>query len=588
MARPRTKCCPSPIEPGTRCATIVSPTGQHPSLTSSRAATIGTNPATETLAFGCAAQPALTVGTTGRHRFDFPVQASGGPWRAYFVVWFDAPTQIDPSVIGSLSRINWSTSIKLRLAEGWTDAEDAPALQTAIAIEQAGTKYFTERQGVSPTLYGFNPCCWQLLQTTAQDEYCPGSEVDWTLGVHRADSAHRSVEGVEEVLSNPHRLVADWFGEMGVDGIPNDDLRPVLDLYDATPVERVGAVFCLSCDVAGDFRIVAQLGPICGTIAAHGSYKTAGPNDAPAVPGTQIVDQPLDTGVTGMATAVGLYLNDDPGQASLYGGGVGGWSARDGMTLYETIGGGLGEYLAGSAWLPYTLPAPPPYSETFQLTAEVTWRRINDQDRRYRFDERPGGAPPTDRLHSQECGLILAPFGKVTLGHQLVLFEEGGPLTSTGLVRVSQAITDSGSLATDYNLHPRAPYGWPCPCDELPDPTFCDGPTGPSITGTYATNPSHTRILSCAGSAIEDGTRLAMIVKRIPSSQFTAGGCIGDDWLAFRYIIEVWVNGRSLQAAPWLPFFQTLGYTWSTAVVNIGLVAHWGGAWSDLKVWHKP
>lgn len=79
-----------------------------------------------------------------------------------------------------------------------------------------------------------------------------------------------------------------------------------------------------------------------------------------------------------------------------------------------------------------------------------------------------------------------------------------------------------------------------------------------------------------------------MIVKRIPSSQFTAGGCIGDDWLAFRYIIEVWVNGRSLQAAPWLPFFQTLGYTWSTAVVNIGLVAHWGGAWSDLKVWHKP
>lgn len=585
MARPRTKCCPFPTEPGTGCTQTVTPAGQHPSLTSSRSLRMGNSPATETLAFGCAAQPALTVGAFGRHRFEFPVQATGGPWRAYFVVWFDAPTNLDPSVIGSLSRINWGTQLKVRLAEGWTDADDAQLL-TGIVLEQAATKYFTAPNSSNPTLYGFNPCCWQLLQTTAQDEHCAGSEVGWTLGVHRADSAHRSTPDVEHVASNPHRLVGDWFGTLDVDGIPNDDIRPALDLYDTTPVDRVGAVFCLSGSTAGDFRIVAQLGPLCGTVSAHGSYRTAGPINAPSVPGTLIVDEPLDTGVTGgMGTVGGLYMNDD-GATSLYGGGVGGWSTRDGQTLYETIGGGLGEYLSGAAWIPYNLPSPPPYNESFQLTAEVTWRRINDQDRRYRFDERPGGLPPTDRLHSQECGLMIAPFGKVTLGHQLAIFEEG-QLTSSGLVRVSQALTDRGSLATDYNLHPRAPYGWPCPCDELPDPSFCDGPTGPSLTGTYATNPSVSRILSCLGGAIEDGTRLAMIVKRIPDSQFLSGGCIGDDWLAFRYTVEVWVNGRSLNAAPWFPSFQTLGYTWSTATIHIGLVAHWGGAWSNLKVWHN-
>ncbi len=586
----RTKCCAgeTATEPGVACAPTVTDSTNHPSLGSTRALAIGSNPVTETLAFGCAAQVTFSIGAPGRHKLNIKVQPGGVPWRTYFVVWFDSPTALDPSVIGSISDITWGTRIKVSRAVGWTGSEDDPALLTGIALEQGGVKYFTEPTDVSHApLFPPNPCCWPRLQANVKDEYCAGSEVDYTIGVHRADSAHRST-AEEAVLSNPYRLVGDWFGTLDVNGVPNDDIRPALDLYDSTPIDRVGMVFCLRSDVvARELDLLMVTAPLCGTISAHGSYKTAGPNDAPAVPGSLIVDEPLNAGVPGsMATAGAIYFNDD-GETPLYGGDGGAFSSRDGMVLYETIGGGLGEYLSGVGWIPHTLPSPPPYTETFQLTAEVTWKRINDQDRRYRFDERPGGLPPTDRLHSQECGLMIAPFGKVTLGHQLALFEAGGALTSTGLVRVSQAITDRAGLADTYNLHPRAPYGWPCPCDELPDPGFCDGPPA-SLTGTYGTNPSTTRYLACNGSAIEDGTRLAMVVKRIPNSQLIAGGCIGDDWVAFRYIVEVWVNGRSLQSAPWLGDVSTLGWTWSTAVVNIGLVAHWGGAWSNLKVWHNP
>lgn len=580
----RTKCCGGggSTEPGTVCSPTVTNPANHPSLGSTRAANIGSNPDTETLAFGCAAQVTFTVGAPGRRKLNFSVQPSGVPWRAYFVVWFDSPTVIDPSVIGSISRISWGTRIKVSRAVGWTGADDDPTFSTGIVLEQGGVKYFTEPRDVSaPQLFPPNPCCWQLLQATVQDEYCDDSNF-FTMGIHRADSAHRSTDGVEHVASNPYRLVGDWFGTLDVNGVPNDDIRPSLDLYDTTPIDRIGLVFCLRSDVVtSDLDLLFVTAPLCGTISAHGSYKTDGPNNAPTVPGSLIVNEPLAAGVpVGWTATNGIWMNDD-GSHPLYGGAGGTWSARDGMTLYEAIAPWSLEYLAGVAYVPFTLPSLPPFSETFQITAEVTWRRINDQDRRYRFDERPGGVAPTDRLHSQECGILLAPFGKVTLAHQL---GHDGVLTSNSLLRVSQAITEySGGLADYSNLYPTKPYGWPCPCDELPDPSYCDGQD--PDTGSYGTNPSMTYYAACDG-AIEDGTRMAVILRRY--SDLSAGGCIGDDWKAFRYYFEVWINGRSMRFAPFLGDTGFLGFTWSTNVVKIGLVAHFGGAWTDLKVWHQP
>lgn len=42
---------------------------------------------------------------------------------------------------------------------------------------------------------------------------------------------------------------------------------------------------------------------------------------------------------------------------------------------------------------------------------------------------------------------------------------------------------------------------------------------------------------------------MAVILRRYSD---LSGDCIGDDWKAFRYYFEVWINGRSMRFAPFL------------------------------------
>lgn len=592
MSRPCGNCC-SP-DPGDECSTQGAL--PHPSAGREYVMTTTGTLNTATLQKQCVATLTLTDAANAigrRHLLDMEVTATTDDrWTALQVVWFDAPLNLNTKAIGSINTIVGGFTFKASSINPLVKPNDdaGPWFVKGIALRQNGQTFYALFEH---DLYSFgSSCCWQTMASGPTDQPClssgPGSLVQ--LGLHRP-MPDNITSDTETVLSGRQRLCADWFGTLNADGTIDFSNRPNLDLHhEDNIVDQIGYVWGISSvppfvaedqwGARGAWQLSGITGPVCGVLTTSAFPYTAGADDAPQPPGTLEVDEDFSNGLpsgwtSSETTALpGVYLDDDirfpsfggPGQI---------FTGRDSMLVAEDSSRTDNEYTSGIAYIDLAIPSGP-QSESFTVTIEALWRRINEQDRRYVTAD---GWHPLD-IRSQECGIFAAPFGKLILAHRIAQLDVGAPLTQSASVQLTYPTTELGAPATgEYWLYPRTAFGWRCPCELNPPGIECMNPG----VGTNSTNPSLGRAAQCGGTSPEDGTRMTMQIKRLPAR--LSSDCNFDLTHEFAkrfYSIDAWINGRpvvgygSLFNAPMI---------WSETTLRVGVIAHWGGAWSNFRAW---
>lgn len=573
MGMLRSKCCGGfgIAEPASAC-TAVDNIPPHPSAPSTRHYVTGTPLATTLLTAGVtAASATLGDSTAGRHPLRLTATPTQAAWSMLLIVWFDF-TNLDPRQVGSLTGLGVGTYLKAS-----TETLHAVPIAAGVAIEQAGQTYLalTQRWPVpTPT----NPCCWIYAGASA------GDNLACEVPTHYATSDNRT-SPTEVVLSGGPVLSSDRFGVFNnTDGSINTDQRPNFDLGQTPhPVTRFGYVIGLTSHplngpppvdfTAEPHTLKAITAPICGTISSPGMAAYTATSFNP--PGSLLVNEPLDAGLpAGWESIANVWVDDLT--ASPEGGGPGGlFTARDGFTLVETQRVSDQEYCAGIAWTTINVP-PAPYSDNFALTVEFTWRRINEQDRRY--DPATGWLAPD--IRSQSCGVWIGGLGRALLSHYITSAIVGGvpSLSGASSAQIQHPVHNWGGFAPNGQHYPATPYGWPCPCP-LPYP---DLPSCNPATGSVGQNVTITNFLGCANASPENGDRVTFQVRRRLNDP--AIGCLDPGWANHRYDFRLWINGRHV------PFdFADFGWVWiPTPPLRVGLMAYWGGGWSDFKVWFNP
>lgn len=590
MARPCGNCC-SP-DPGNECSS--QDALPHPSAGRTYVLTTTGTLTTDTIQRQCSSTlMSLADSAKRRHLLDVEVDATAHDlWSLLQVVWFDVPRDLDTSVIGSVTAVVGGFTFKPSLLEPIVKPNDevGPWFVRGIVVVQGGTSYYALFHTPLYPLAG--SCCWTDLRAGPVDQDCSTATIGLILrlGLHRPLPENQTSD-TETVLSGTDRLCSDWFGVLNDDGSIDLTQRPNLDLsHDANVIEKIGYVWGLStcppfADQAewgarGTWRLAGLTGPICGTLATASFPYTAGPDDAPQPPGTLVINESFASGlpsdwIDSSTTALpGVYLDDDASKP-LFGGPSQVFTGRDGMLVAEESARVDNEYNAGTAYLEIPIDSGP-QSPDFVLTVEVVWRRVNEQDRRYLTAD---GWHPAD-IRSQECGIFAAPFGKMILAHRIAQLGVNAPLTHRAVVELTYPVTEYGGPASgNYWLFPRTDYGWRCPCSLFPPEVDCEN----FSVGTQFTNPSLGRVASCLNASPEDGTRMTMRIKRLPAQ--VASDCnfdVSHPFASRAFQVDAWINGRKVIG------FNTThdwAWVWSDNIIRVGVVAHWGGAWSDFRAW---
>ncbi len=585
-----TRCCPggTTTEPGEACTgTDFIPA--HPSQPSRRQARINSGPfQIDTLTAGCTLNHSLTHDPAGRYPLSLEVVSSQPIWTALLVVWFDQPTNLDPHVIGALNSVQAGASVKLRDASGWpVTGRPGPWLIGGAVVEQGGQIYVAPQNvSGSTNLTRPNPCCWFGVGgggTDSQDEPCRA-----TRRAFRSDLSTPS----EEVIGGSGRLSQDAFGVLQNDGTIDRDIRPDFNLgQTAHPVTRfgwcIGLTSCLTdvpdddAGAEGTFTLKGQVGPICGTVLAHGAEPyTSGPATAPEPLGELVIDEPLDTVPAGWFPH-GLYFDDDSDTSEASGPAA--WSARDGSVFVESLFGG--EYNGGT--LSTTLPiARADWRDGSRLTIEWTHRRVRDADRRFPIPGTPDPAEYRDQSNGVFVGGLFRWLGRQQQATRLDETLAGGGINPAyGWIATGPVHPFGGQIKFDRS-YAAWPTEWDYDTDEQPD--LPDA----IIWQLAGENAFDGRQDNCLLVAPNDGDRMTLTLDCAIVEQFNDYTLdVPDDKIdVWRWTVKSYLNGRLI--TPSTPVSDNSGVFFAPPPLTnlrIGLCAYRGGGWSDFKVWlHNP
>lgn len=582
-----TRCCPggTTTEPPATCTgTDFIPA--HPSAASRRQARITGTFQTDVLTAGCTLTHSLVDSTSGRYPLSLEVTSSQPIWTALLVVWFDEPTNLDPYVIGALNSVQAGAALKIRDQDGWpVDGRPGPWLIGGAVVEQGGQVYLAP-QRVNTNLTLVNPCCWIGVGgggTDSGDEPCRATR--------RALRTELSTP-TEEVIGGSGKLSQDSFGVLQNDGTIDRDIRPDFNLgQTAHPVTRfgwcVGLTSCLGSvptdddGAEGTFRIAGQLGPICGTILAHGAEPyPAGPDTAPQPLGNLVIDEPLDTVPAGWLPN-GLTFDDDGDHSEASGPAT--WSARDGATFVESLFGG--EYNGGT--LSTTIPiAREDWRDGARLTIEWTHRRVRDADRRFAVP----GTPDPAEYRDQTSGIFVGGLFRFLMRHENasrydeVVIDEGTNPRYGWLA--TGPVHPFGGQVRDVPQYTTWPAEWPYDTDEEPN---LPSPITWQLAGEDAFD---GRQPGCVLVAPNDGDRVTLTVDLSivdVANDYTLDNPTDriDVW---RWRVKAYLNGRLI--TPSTPVSDNAGVFEAPppmTSLRLGLCAYRGGGWRDLRVWlHNP
>lgn len=583
MGRPRWNCCPNHIEPAEVCD-VANVIPSHPSEPSRRTARLTGPLNTDVLTAGCTCSASIADATNSRYPLSFEVVTSQPIWTALLVVWFDEPTNLDPRVIGALNSVQAGALVKLRDAVGWPVADKpGPWLVGGAVVEQDGQIYIA-RQNVSgnTNLTLPNPCCWFA---------CGGGGIDSQSEACRATRRAFRTElssDTEEVIGGSGILSQDYFGQLQPAGTIDRDQRPDFNLGTAShPVTRfgwcIGLTSCLTdvpdddAGAEGTFRIAGQVGPICGTILAHGAEPyPAGPATAPEPLGTLVIDEPLATVPAGWLPS-GLAYDDDSDHAEAAGPAA--WTARDGMTVVENTFGG--EYRGGT--LSTTLPiARADWRDGARLTIEWTHRRVRDADRRYDLP----GTPAAEEFRDQTNGIFVGGLFRWLMRHeQASRYDEvviGDGLTPRYGWTATGPVHPFGGQVRDNRQFTAWPVEWDYDTDEQPP---LPAPIIWQLAGEVAFDARQEHCLLVAPNDLDRVTLTLDLAIVEQFNDYTLDDLIDriDVW---RWTVKSYLNGRLI--TPSLAVSDNAGVFHAPPPVTnlrIGLCAYRGGGWSDLKVW---
>lgn len=578
---PRQKCC-ALAAPASACAGADDIPASATAPSTRRLHTTDTPPTT-LLTANATASATLSPTGNGWQELALEVTPSAPAWAALLIVWFDNHTNLDPRDIGSITALSASARLRAKTA-----TTHGLPLAVGIALEQNGETYISlpSRLQLPDTP---NPCCWYSATATSKD-YSPCGDPFtrfFDVPTHHPKPINRSTE-TTTVLSGGPTLCPDNFGTFDPTNAHIDrNNRPNLDVgIDPHPVARWGYVIGFTnwpqieetepTDYTPETHsLAATLGPICGTITSPGMAAYSDPNGFNP-PGQLVLDESLANGLpAGWQTNDDLWFDDDASKPETgRGGGI--FTARDGATFVENSTTVDKEFATAVAYIDLPNIPPPPYSEDFALTVEFTWRRISEAKRRY--DNAEGWQPLN--LNSQRNGIFIGGTARCLLGHQITAERQGYGISHGSIIQWQQPVEDLGGFSTNGRHYPTGdiPYGWPCPCANLPPNIDCPA----NGTGNFCNNNTQGYANTCASASPEDGDRVTYQLRR--NLDPFALGELDPDWAAHRYLPRVWINGREVH-------FGTIGlfgWIWISNPLRIGLVAYQGGGWSDLKTWFNP
>lgn len=581
------RCCPSDFEPLEACSTSLEYIPPHPSAASRRVCRTTGPLSVTTLAEGCAIDVTIGDSTIGRHPLSLSVTSSQPLWTALAITWFDEPTNLDPHVIGSLSHFQTQVALKLRDAIGWNvdesslpvDDRSGPWLIAGAAVEQAGQIY------VAPTLNPGslitpNPCCWRLIGgggTDSDSEPCR---------LTRRRFVSETSSDTEAVIGGSGQVVQDFFGQLQPDGTIDRDIRPDFNVgLSPHPITRLGFVIGLtSCPwelaverhgAEGTWSLAGVLGPLCGFVFAHGHPKTDGTTTDPEMPGTLIIDEPLNAVPTGWVTG-DLSFDDEFYHPE--GAGHGGiFTARDSALFIENVLTSVGEYPSGTFYKSLAVPRAA-WQTGSQLTMEWTHRRVRDADRRWPLP----GAPDPDEFRNQTSGVFVGGLFRLLMRHENAQHYDGGHEPGYYGWILSQCHRFGGSIR-DNSQYTEWPGEWPY-----------DGPDEPpmplSLPCVLPGEPGYDARQNCDRVAIQDGDRVTLTLRcqRQVQTNLWTGTPTTDRIDVWAWQSAVWINGRTAVDIVFGGTPSSGGGFYAIpplTTLRIGLLGLYGGGWSDLKAW---
>ncbi len=591
----RTKCCPGggATEPGTDCdgTDFIPP---HSSVGSRRQARITSGMFNlDLLTAGATLTHGLGYSPVGRYPLTLDVTSAQPLWTALVIVWFDQPANIDPRIVGAINSWQAGTQLKIARVSGWPIEEiltpiperSGPWLVAGAVVEQAGQIFVSQRL-IQTDLLVPNPCCWMGAGGGGAD-----SLHEPCRATRRAFQSDLS-SPTEDVVGGSGVLSQDWFGRVLADGTFDRDQRPDFNLGQSShPITRFGwCIGLTSCPwempsashgAAGSWSVLGQLGPICGTLLAHGAEPYTGGTSPPEPLGTLEINEPLDTLPAGWFPN-GLYFDDDAFHGS-EASGPATWSNRDGATFVESLFGG--EYNGGT--LSTTLPiARSDWQHGARLTIEWTHRRVRDADRRFALP----GDPDPGEYRDQTNGIFVGGLFRWMLRHENAgrlddALGGGGTQPRYGWLATGP-VHPFGGQVLEVPQYTSWPFEWDYDTDEEPN---LPSPISWQLAGEGTFD---ARQLSCVLVAPNDGDRVTLTVDLAIVTQpnnYTFDN-LTDTINVWRWTVRSWINGRLI--TPSLAVSDNAGVFFAPpplTSLRLGLCAYRGGGWQDLKVWlHNP